>query len=62
MMEKELLSQLMEMTKQLSEITSQLQELSFQNRLLREENEKKYKKIYPLLGVMLGVSAVIIII
>ncbi len=29
---------------------------------LREENEKKYKKLYPLLGLMLGVSVVIIIV
>ncbi len=29
---------------------------------LREENEKKYKKLYPLLGLMLGISAVIIIV
>lgn len=46
MMEKELLSQLMEMTKQLSEITVQLQELSMQNRLLREENEYLKKKLF----------------
>lgn len=29
---------------------------------LREENEKKYTKLYPALGLMLGVSAAIIII
>ena len=46
MMEKELLSQLMEKTKQLSEITVQLQELSMQNRLLREENEYLKKKLF----------------
>lgn len=30
--------------------------------VLREENEKKYTKLYPTLGLMLGVSAAIIII
>ncbi len=29
---------------------------------LREENEKKYKKLFPLLGLMLGISAAIIVI
>ena len=29
---------------------------------VREENAKKYTKLYPMLGLMLGVSAVIIII
>lgn len=30
--------------------------------VLREENEKKYAKLYPALGLMLGVSAAIIIV